>query len=67
MKKIFIIFLMIVFTLSIAGCSNSKTTEENNDMVSSPVAGKKVAYIMQMAPSDIFQMWSESAKKQRKV
>ena len=27
------------------------------------MAGKKVAYIMQMAPSDIFQMWSEYAEK----
>lgn len=33
------------------------------DASTSPVAGKKVAYIMQMAPSDIFQMWSEYAEK----
>ncbi|MCI8493405.1 MULTISPECIES: substrate-binding domain-containing protein [Anaerotruncus] len=33
------------------------------DASASPVAGKKVAYIMQMAPSDIFQMWSEYAEK----
>ncbi len=33
------------------------------DTSTSPLAGKKVAYIMQMAPSDIFQMWSEYAQK----
>ena len=35
----------------------------SGDTSASPVAGKKVAYIMQMAPSDIFQMWSEYAEK----
>ena len=30
--------------------------------VDSPVAGKKVAYIMSMAPSDIFMMWDENAR-----
>lgn len=27
----------------------------------SPVEGKRVAYVMQMAPSEIFEMWAESA------
>ncbi|MGO5115434.1 substrate-binding domain-containing protein [Candidatus Avoscillospira sp. LCP25S3_F1] len=49
------------------GTTNTTTTPETGDTapanVDSPVAGKKVAYIMQMAPSDIFQMWSEYAKK----
>ncbi len=51
------------------GTTNTTTTPETGEGdaapadVDSPVAGKKVAYIMQMAPSDIFQMWSEYAKK----
>ncbi len=54
MKKI-IALLLIIVTLSLcfAACADSKDT---------PVSGKKVAYIMQMEKSEIFEMWSDSAK-----
>ena len=32
----------------------------SSDAVESPVAGKKIAYIMYMTPATIFQMWSDS-------
>ncbi len=59
-KKAWIGFaVMIAASLVLAaGCSKS-----SDDAVKSPVAGKKVAYIMQLAPSDIFRMWSQSAKE----
>lgn len=65
MKKVWMLCLMVVFVFSMTGCSNSDNPEATADVNSniSPVAGKKVAYIMQMASSDIFQMWSESAQK----
>ena len=43
--------------------STPAASAPSGDTSASPVAGKKVAYIMQMAPSDIFQMWSEYAEK----
>lgn len=43
--------------------STPAASAPSGDTGASPVAGKKVAYIMQMAPSDIFQMWSEYAEK----
>ena len=48
---------------SLVGCSGSTQQASEAAEVDSPVAGKKVAYIMQMAPSDIFQMWSQSAQQ----
>ena len=45
---------------SLAGCSGTGGAPTGSD---SPVAGKKVAYIMQMAPSDIFELWSAAAKE----
>ena len=42
----------------LAGCAGRAPSDSG-----SPVAGKKVAYIMQMAPSDIFEMWSQSARE----
>ncbi len=60
MKKLVALLTAAVLLFSIAGCTS------NNDPApdaASPVKGKKVAYIMQMAPSDIFQMWSDSAQK----
>ena len=50
-----------VMLCSFAGCSGSD--EEPLSGANSPVAGKKVAYIMQMAPSDIFQMWADAAQE----
>ena len=49
--------------ISLMGCSGTAEKETTSITADSPVAGKKVAYIMQMAPSDIFQMWSESAQE----
>ena len=48
---------------SLTGCGSTAQPEQTVAAVDSPVAGKKVAYIMQMAPSDIFQMWSQSAQE----
>ena len=50
-----------VMLCSFAGCSGNDG--ESSSGSSSPVAGKKVAYIMQMASSDIFQMWSDAAEE----
>ena len=47
----------------LAGCGGTAQPDASPAAVDSPVAGKKVAYIMQMAPSDIFQMWSQSAQE----
>lgn len=49
-----------ILMLGITGCAQSNRLAPSTD---SPVEGKKVAYVMQMAPSDIFRMWSESAQK----
>lgn len=40
--------------------STSSNSGEAASDVESPVAGKKVAYIMLMSPATIFQMWSDS-------
>ena len=42
-----------------AADSSSASGETASD-VESPVAGKKIAYIMLMSPATIFQMWSDS-------
>lgn len=63
MKKILILCLTFIISLSMAGCVNSDNTKTDNSAIDSPVSGKKVAYIMQMAPSDIFQMWSKAAEE----
>ena len=53
MRKIITLLMTIaLITACLAGCS----TKENNN----PVAGEKVAYIMYMSSSPIFEMWSES-------
>ena len=53
----------LLCALSLAGCGGTTLFGAPAGEISSPVAGKKVAYIMQMAPSDIFEMWSQSAQK----
>ena len=64
MKKIITICLSGMLLLSVCGCGNSGApAPEETKSAASPVEGKKVAYIMQMQESDIFQMWSESAEK----
>lgn len=60
MKKFLTLFIAAVMLLGIAGC----TTEDNPQTAgNSPLAGQKVAYIMQMAESDIFQMWADAAEQ----
>ena len=49
--------------LFLSGCGRGVQPDSTPNTIDSPVAGKKVAYIMQMAPSDIFQMWSQSAQE----
>ncbi|MBM6829577.1 substrate-binding domain-containing protein [Anaerotignum lactatifermentans] len=53
--------LLCVFAFT--GCSGTTTSETEPSAVEAPTSGKKVAYIMQMAPSDIFQTWSQSAQE----
>ncbi|WP_428257832.1 substrate-binding domain-containing protein [Gallibacter sp. Marseille-QA0791] len=63
MKKIVILFLALATVLSLTGCGNEVEDKKNADTETSPLYGKKVAYVMQMAPSEIFQMWSASAEE----
>ena len=37
-----------------------ESADETKETTESPVAGKKIAYIMYMTPATIFQMWSDS-------
>lgn len=54
MRKIITLFMAFaLITVCSAGCS----PKENN-----PVEGKKVAYVMYMSSSPIFELWSESFK-----
>ena len=53
----------LLCALSLAGCGSTDQPQSASDGADSPVAGKKVAYIMQMARSDIFEMWSQSARE----
>ncbi len=52
MKKIIAMFVATVLTVT---CLTGFASKEN-----SPVEGKKVAYIMYMSSSPIFELWSES-------
>ena len=52
MRKFIALLLSVVFIMSCAAGCRQKTE--------SPVEGKKVAYIMYMASSAIFEMWSDS-------
>ena len=63
MKKILILCLAAILAIAMAGCSNQGDAGQPENTGSSEVSGKRVAYIMQMAPSDIFEMWSESAQE----
>lgn len=63
LRKILAMTLAAVMTLSLG--SMAVTAEETTEAaaeatVESPVAGKKVAYIMFMSPATIFNMWSDS-------
>ena len=56
-------FLALLCAVSLAGCGGTAQPHGEPAQGDSPVAGKKVAYIMQMAASDIFLMWSQSAQE----
>ena len=56
-RKIAAILLAGVLTLGILG---SAVAANAGEAVESPVAGKKIAYIMLMTPATIFQMWSDN-------
>lgn len=58
MKKAFFFIFILLCLPILAGCEQATKTPED-----SPVEGKKVAYIMQMASSDIFEMWAEAAQE----
>ena len=54
MKKIIAIVLCLTMALSMMGFAGAEAAN--------PVAGKKVAYIMQLTSATIFQMWANSCK-----
>ena len=60
-RKVAAFLTAAVMLCFFAGCSGSD--EELSSGTDAPVAGKKVAYIMQMASSDIFQMWADAAQE----
>ena len=62
-KRIAVIAIVLMVVSSLVFAAGSQEAKTPATTVDSPVAGMKVAYIMQMAPSDIFQMWSEYAEK----
>ena len=59
LKKFTAILLAAVLCLGILGGS---VVSADDAAVESPVAGKKIAYIMLMTPATIFQMWSDNFK-----
>lgn len=61
LRKAAAILTAAVLFCSFVGCAETDVELSSDD--SSPVAGKKVAYIMQMASSDIFDMWADAAEK----
>lgn len=76
----FLFSFLLILTLIISGCSSAGSSTQNQSgdsavssaakdsaAANSPVAGKKVAYIMQMAASDIFEMWASSASETAKA
>lgn len=56
MKRAVALLCALACLWMLPGCTAGRKDEN-------PVAGKQVAYIMQMAPSDIFEMWSQSARE----
>ena len=57
LRKVLAMTLAAAMTMSVAAVGN---VYADDAAVESPVAGKKVAYIMLMTPATIFQMWSDS-------
>ena len=56
LRKVLAMTLAAAMSLSVAASGAAFAGEA----VESPVAGKKIAYIMLMTPATIFQMWSDS-------
>ncbi|MGM9958507.1 MAG: ABC transporter substrate-binding protein [Erysipelotrichaceae bacterium] len=64
MKRFIAVLCLIACAFLLLGCEKGEQPDSgSNEGIESPVSGKKVAYIMQMAASDIFEMWSDSAKE----
>lgn len=64
MKKAFALLLASV--LLFTGCGNTekqKTSDSTSSQSVSPVEGKKIAYILNMASSEIFQLCANQCKK----
>ncbi len=61
LRKAAALLTAAILLCSLAGCAGAGEESSSGDR--SPVAGKKVAYIMQMASSDIFDMWADAAEK----
>ena len=61
LRKVVALLTAAVLFCSITGCAETVGEPPNSDV--SPVAGKKVAYIMQMESSDIFRMWADAAEE----
>lgn len=55
MKKFAAIVLACILAVGIFG----STVASAEEAAASPVAGKKIAYIMKMTPATIFQMWAD--------
>jgi simple sugar transport system substrate-binding protein len=71
MKKLLGILMVLLLSLSLVACNNSTPEpeptpsggEDTSDVTSLPTYGKKVAYILNVATSDIFQMAVSGAKE----
>ena len=66
MKKIIATMLTVAMLACPITAYAAEATEETaatENTAESPVAGKKIAYIMYMTPATIFQMWSDSFTK----
>jgi simple sugar transport system substrate-binding protein len=75
MKRFIAMLLAGVMAVSLAGCSTSSssvpstssTAATSTSTSQSPVAGKKVAYILNLASSDIFQLCADQCVKTAKA
>lgn len=63
MKKRFALLMAAIVLFSTAGCTPNDISSSD----SSPVEGEKIAYVMQMASSDIFQMWADAAQQPQRI
>lgn len=66
MKRWYSLLAALLCAAVLTGCGTPSETppeETSAATTASPVEGKKVAYIMLLAPSDIFQVWSQSAQE----